>query len=275
MKAIRLAAIGSPVVEQGIDVPRVGPSDVLIRIRAAGICHSDAHYRAGVSPVAKLPLTLGHEIAGIVEQLGAAVSNFKTGDRVCVHYLVTCGTCAFCRAGNEQFCATAEMIGKHRDGGYAEFIVVPEPSVFHLPDEIPFEQGAILMCSSATSWHALKKARLRAGETVAIFGAGGLGFSALQLAGNLGATRIFAVEINPEKLRLAARFGAVPVNAAERDPVAQIRELTSGAGVDVALELIGLPLTMRQAGPSLWKLRPAPPVGPAPPKVGNAPYSPL
>ena len=165
----RSAAIGSPLEEQDVEVPRVGAGEVLIRIRAAGICHSDAHYRAGVSPVAKLPLTLGHEIAGIVEQLGSAVSNFKTGDRVCVHYLVTCGTCAFCRAGNEQFCATAEMIGKHRDGGYAEFIVVPERSMFHLPDEIPFEQGAILMCSSATSWHALKKARLRAGETVAIF----------------------------------------------------------------------------------------------------------
>src|SRR2546423_14041861 len=251
MKAIRLAAIGSPVVEQGIDVPRVGPSDVLIRIRAAGICHSDAHYRAGVSPVAKLPLTLGHEIAGIVEQLGAAVSNFKTGDRVCVHYLVTCGTCAFCRAGNEQFCATAEMIGKHRDGGYAEFIVVPEPSVFHLPDEIPFEQGAILMCSSATSLHALRKARLRAGETVAIFGVGGLGVSALQLAVNFGAAQVFAVDINPRKLALAERFGAIPVNARERDPVEQIREMTNGRGVDVALELIGSPLTMRQAEQSL------------------------
>ena len=251
MKAIRLAAIGSPVVEQGIDVPRVGPSDVLIRIRAAGICHSDAHYRAGVSPVAKLPLTLGHEIAGIVEQLGSAVSNFKTGDRVCVHYLVTCGTCAFCRAGNEQFCATAEMIGKHRDGGYAEFIVVPEPSVFHLPDEIPFEQGAILMCSSATSLHALRKARLRAGETVAIFGVGGLGVSALQLAMNFGAAQVFAVDINPRKLALAERFGAIPVNARERDPVEQIREMTNGRGVDVALELIGSPLTMRQAVQSL------------------------
>src|SRR2546423_7392904 len=251
MKAIRLAAIGSPVVEQGIDVPRVGPSDVLIRIRAAGICHSDAHYRAGVSPVAKLPLTLGHEIAGIVEQLGAAVSNFKTGDRVCVHYLVTCGTCAFCRAGNEQFCATAEMIGKHRDGGYAEFIVVPEPSVFHLPDEIPFEHGAILMCSSATSLHALKKARLRTGETVAIFGIGGLGVSALQLAQNFGASRVFAVDINPRKLALAEHFGGIPVNASEHDPVEQIREMTNGRGVDVALELVGLSVTMRQAIQSL------------------------
>src|SRR5256714_14046705 len=228
MKAVRLTAIHAPLEQQQIDVHSLRPNDVLIRIRAAGLCRSDAHYRAGVSPVARLPLTLGHEVAGVVEQTGEHVENFKPGDRVCVHYLVTCGTCAFCRQGNEQFCATAEMIGKHRDGGYAEFIAVPERSVFHLPDEIPFEQGAILMCSSATSLHALKKARLRSGETVAIFGVGGLGVSALQLAMNFGAAQVFAVDINPRKLALAERFGAIPVNARERDPVEQIREMTNG-----------------------------------------------
>ncbi len=156
-----------------------------------------------------LPLTLGHEVAGVVEKTGADVEGFTTGDRVCVHYLVTCGQCAFCQAGTEQFCPTAQMIGKHRDGGYAEFIVVPERSVFRLPDEIPFEQGAILMCSSATSLHALNKARLRPGETVAIFGVGGLGISAVQLARTLGAAQVFAVDINPRKLELAERFGAI------------------------------------------------------------------
>jgi Zn-dependent alcohol dehydrogenases len=108
------------------------------------------------------------------------------------------------------------MIGKHRDGGFAEFIAVPERSVFRLPDKIPFEQGAILMCSSATSLHALNKARLRAGETVAIFGVGGLGFSAVQLAKHLGAAQIFAIDINPAKLALAERFGAVPISARSR-----------------------------------------------------------
>src|SRR5947209_5024003 len=146
------------------------------------------------------------------------------------------------------------MIGKHRDGGYAELIAVPERSVFHLPDEIPFEQGAILMCSSATSLHALKKARLRAGETVAVFGTGGLGISAIQLARNSGAAQIFAVDINPRKLEVAARFGATAINAANHDPVEQLREKTNGRGVDVALELVGLPLTMRQAVQSLATL---------------------
>jgi len=253
MKAIRLTAIGSPLEEQGIVDPTVGSLDVLVRVRAAGICHSDAHYRAGVSPV-KLPITLGHEVAGVVERIGGEVRSFKIGDRGCVHYLVTCGECVFCRAGNEQFCPTAEMIGKDRDGGYAEFIVVPERSVFVLPDEIPFEQGAIMMCSSATSLHALNKARLAAGETVAVFGVGGLGISAIQLAKNLGAARVFAVDINPRKLELAEQFDAIAINAAAGDPVEQLHEITNGRGVDVALELVGLPITMRQAVQSLATL---------------------
>ncbi|HWM25800.1 MAG TPA: zinc-binding dehydrogenase [Chthoniobacterales bacterium] len=251
MKAIRLIKPGSPLEQDEIEIPRVGARDVLIRVKAAGICHSDAHYRAGVSPVEPLPLILGHEVAGVVEESDAGVEGFARGDRVCVHYLATCGRCAFCQAGTEQFCRTAQMIGKHRDGGYAEFIVVPERSVFHLPDEIPFEQGAILMCSSATSLHALHKARLRPGETVAIFGVGGLGVSAVQLARTLGAAQVFAVDINPRKLELAERFGATPVNASAGNPVEQIRELTGGCGVDVALELVGLPATMRQAVQSL------------------------
>jgi 2-desacetyl-2-hydroxyethyl bacteriochlorophyllide A dehydrogenase len=275
MKAVRLTSIGSPLEEQEVEVPRVGPHDVLIRIRAAGICHSDAHYRAGISSVAQLPLTLGHEVAGGIEERGAPVTKFKTGDRVSLHYLVTCGECAFCRAGNEQFCPAAEMIGKHRDGGYAEFIAVPERSVFPLPDEIPFEQGAILMCSAATSLHALRKARLQGGETVAIFGVGGLGVSALQLAQNLGASSVFGVDINPRKLALAERFGATPVNASERDPVEQIREMTNGRGVDVALELVGSPVTMRQAAQSLAILGRAALVGLTQEKFEIAPYAEL
>lgn len=275
MKAIRLVAIGSPLEEQEIELPAVRPHDVLIRVEAAGICHSDAHYRAGVSQVKSLPLTLGHEVAGVVEQAGSEVRSFAPGDRVCVHYLITCGQCAFCRSGTEQFCPAAQMIGKHRDGGYAEFIVVPERSVFPLPDEIPFEQGAILMCSSATSLHALNKARLCPGETVAIFGVGGLGISALQLATHFGVAQVYAVDINPRKLELAAGFGAIPINAATRDPLEQLREMTKGRGVDVALELVGLPLTMQQAVQSLAVLGRAALVGLTRESFRVAPYAEL
>jgi len=228
-----------------------GPSDVLVRVKAAGICHSDAHYRAGTSSVASLPLTLGHEVAGVVEGTGSEVETVRPGDRVCLHYLATCGACEWCRAGNEQFCRDGQMIGKHRAGGYAEFILMPARSVFALPDEIPFPQGAILMCSSATSLHALRQARLQPGESVAVFGAGGLGSSAIQLAHALGAAAVLAVDINPRKLEFAASLGATPVSAASNDPVAEIHALTDGRGVDVALELVGLPLTMQQAVRSL------------------------
>lgn len=247
MKAVRLVESGQPLELCEVPVPLPGPGDLLVRVMAAGICHSDAHYRAGVSTVKPLPRTLGHEVAGVVESAGRDVKGFKPGDRVCLQYLATCGDCEWCRAGDEQFCRSAQMIGKHRDGGYAEFILMPARSVFKLPDEIPFTQGAIMMCSSATSLHALRKARLQPGESVAVFGVGGLGVSAIQLAKALGADKVFAVDINRRKLELASSLGAVPVNATETNPVTMIQELTNGRGADVALELIGLPLTMQQS----------------------------
>lgn len=246
MKAVQLVQVGQPLEPREVPCPQPGSEEVLIRVQAAGICHSDAHYRRGVSPTGKLPLTPGHEVSGVVEQIGDGVQERRIGERVCLHYLVTCGRCRFCRTGQEQFCPQGQMIGKHRDGGYAEYITVPEINAVPLPDEISFEHGAVLMCSSATSFHALRKARLGPGETVAVFGAGGLGLSAVQLARALGALEIFAIDINPQKLAQAEALGAVPVNASD-DPVQQIMELTAGRGVDVAVELIGLPETMEQS----------------------------
>lgn len=247
MKAVRLVEIGRPLETQEVPVPQVGPGEVLVRIRAAGICHSDVHYRDGVSPVGSLPQTLGHEVAGVVEEVGPGVANVRPGDRVCLHYLLSCGECAFCAAGREQFCVQGRMIGKHCDGGYAEYIAVPARNAVPLPDGVPFEQGAVAMCSSATAFHALRKARLQAGERVAVFGVGGLGASAVQLARAFGALEVYAVDIRPEKLALAERLGAVPVDASAGDPVAEIRRRTDGWGVDVALELVGLRETVRQA----------------------------
>jgi propanol-preferring alcohol dehydrogenase len=196
-------------------------------------------------------MTLGHEIAGVVEKVGERVTSVKAGDRVCLHYLLSCGECIYCRSGSEQFCVHGSMLGHYSDGGYAEYIAVPEHNAVHLPDEIPFEHGAIMMCSSSTSLHALRKSRLKPGETVAVFGIGGLGTSAVQLAYTFGALDVYAVDINPEKLKLAEKYGAIPVNANMSDSVAEIRRLTKNRGVDVALELIGLSQTMKQAVQSL------------------------
>lgn len=247
MRAVRLAQIGEPLVDAEVSIPQIGPSEVLIRVAACGICHSDAHYRAGVSEIHNLPLTLGHEVAGTVEKIGNAVTNVAPGDRVCVHYLVHCGSCEFCRRDLEQFCRSGQMIGRHCDGGYAEFIKVPGRNAFTLPEEISFEIGAIMMCSSATALHALNKARLKPGESIAIFGFGGLGYSALQLAHAFDCGQVCVVEINPTKLASATKLGAVAIDAKGGDPVAQIKQATSGKGVDVSLELIGSAKTMRQA----------------------------
>jgi propanol-preferring alcohol dehydrogenase len=247
MQAVRLVEIGQPLELQEIPRPEVGPGDVLVQVKAAGICHSDVHYRKGTSPVGALPLTPGHEIAGVVAEVGADVTRFAPDDRVCLHYLVTCGECIYCEQGHEQFCVEGRMLGKHVDGGYAEYVAVPARGVIPLPDDVPFAHGAVLMCSSATVFHALRKTRLQPGERVAVFGVGGLGMSAIQLARAFGALDIYAVDIHAEKLALAERYGAVAVDAAEGDPVAEILRLTEGRGVDVALELIGLPRTIRQA----------------------------
>ena len=247
MRAIQLVKIGNPLEDAELSLPDIGASDVLVRVAACGICHSDAHYRAGISPIDSLPVTLGHEVAGRVETVGRDVHHVSSGDRVYVHYLVSCGCCDFCRRGHEQFCSKGQMIGKHRDGGYAEFIKIPGRNVFVLPDEIPFEHGAIMMCSSATSLHALHKARLKSDERVAIFGFGGLGFSALQLARAFGCGEVYVVDINPAKLASIAAFGGIPIDATAGDPVEQIRDATDGKGVDVSIELVGSAITMEQA----------------------------
>jgi len=247
MKAVRFVGVNQPLEMQEIEIPEIGVRDILVKIKAAGVCHSDAHYRAGISPVRPTPLTLGHEIAGVVEKIGAQVTNVHVGERVCLHYNISCADCYHCSTGNDQFCEKVLMLGHYTNGGYAEYISVPARNAIHLPDEIPFEQGATLMCASATAFHALRKSRLKAGETVAIFGAGGLGQSAIQLARAFGAIEVYAVDINQDKLNLAAQYGAIPIHGKQVNAVEEIKRLTKSKGVDVAIEMIGLQQTMKQA----------------------------
>ena len=270
-RAVRLAAPGRPLEDAVLDVPVLGAGEILVRVMAAGICHSDAHYRSGVGST-NHPLTLGHEVAGTIAGTGPGVAAPRVGDRVCLHYLVTCGECRECSAGREQFCATGQMIGKDRDGGFAELIRVPARNAHPLPDAIPFEHGAIMMCSSATALHALHKARVRPGETVAVFGVGGLGVSALQLARALGAGTVYAVDLNPAKLALAGPLGAVAVDARSGDSVRAIRDATGGRGVDAALELIGSAKVMEQAVRSLAPQGRAALAGLTPERLSVSPY---
>ena len=213
MHAVRLTHLTAPLIDADIPEPSLASGDVLIDIRAAGICHSDAHYRAGGGSVT-LPLTLGHEIAGVVH---------GTGQRVALHYLHDDG----------------RMLGKEVDGGYAERIAVPAANAIPIPDGVSFEAAAVMMCSTATAYHALRLAALRPGESVAILGFGGLGASAVQLARFMGASRVFAVDRVAEKLAVAESFGAIP---------ATVDELPD---IDVVLDFAGHPTTTLQALRSL------------------------
>ena len=136
MRAVRLPAPGHRVEDAEVPMPSCGPGDVLVRVRAAGICHSDVHYRAGRSRVDPLPLTLGHEIAGEIVEVGQHALHHSVGDSVCLHYLITCGQCDDCLAGREQFCATGKMLGHFTDGGWAEYIAVPARNAVPLPPSV-------------------------------------------------------------------------------------------------------------------------------------------
>ena len=240
-----MTAVGRPLELQELEPREPGAGEVLVRVRAAGICHSDAHYRSGLSPMGPLPLTLGHEIAGVVERVGPGVASPAPGDRVGIHYLHACGRCPRCIAGQENHCPSSDMFGHHRDGGFAEAVTVPARNVVPLPAGIPFEHAAVMMCSSATALHALRKGRLQPGDDVAIFGFGGLGVSALQLARAMGAARIWVVDIRAERLELARHLGGIPIDASVEN--SEKRLLDHGQEVQVALDLVGLPGVMRQA----------------------------
>lgn len=233
MQAVQLDAVGRKLAQRDLADPVARPGEVLVAIEAAGVCHSDAHYRAGHPQAGPLPLTLGHEVAGTIVAAGDGGDRSRIGQRVALHYLVGCGACAHCRAGDDRLCAEVEMIGKERPGGFAELIVVPAANALAVPDEVSAEAAAVMMCSGATAWHALRRARVQAGETVSIVGVGGLGNAAAQLAPAAGAGRVTAVDIDPDKLDAVAGHGVDPVLAEDpSDPLA-------GVTGDVVIDFTG------------------------------------
>lgn len=245
MRALQITEPAGPLSEIVLPDPSPGPGEVVVRIEAAGICRSDVHYRSGTRPVPALPLVPGHEVAGTIVATGDGVDGQRVGDRVCLHYLVTCGACPACLRGAEQFCVSGAMLGLDRQGGYAEQIVVPARNAHPVPDGVSTPAAAVMMCSTATSLHALRRGRVEPRSTVAVLGAGGLGMSAIQLALVLGASEVYAVDIDADRLTVASELGAVAVDGTG-DAVSEI-VTASGGGVDVALELVGSSDLMRDA----------------------------
>jgi propanol-preferring alcohol dehydrogenase len=233
VKAAILHSFNEPLRIEEIPAPTPGPGEVLIRVAACGVCHSDLSLAMGewdmLRPITKLPLTLGHEVAGTVAGIGEGVAEFKIGDRVGVPWLHwTCGDCEFCLAGHEPLCSKQQVTGCTVDGGFAEYLKAKASHTAKLPDGLSFEEAAPLLCAGVTIHRAMKKAALRPGQTVAVFGVGGLGHLAIQLAKAKGA-EVIAVDVADDKLGLARECGADKVvNAATAQAHKEIKKITGG-----------------------------------------------
>lgn len=249
MLAARLVRPGEPLRVEELPVPAVGPDEILVAVRACGLCGTDLHLAVdGDLPVKHVPITLGHEPAGVVVDANDHPT-LRTGDRVGLPPAASCGACRWCLEGREALCDSAEVYGMDRDGALAEYIAVPARSVVPLPDGVPFDVAAIVTDAVATPFHALRcRGHLRAGESVAVFGCGGLGTHAILLARLLGAAFVVAVDTDHEALRRALRLGAdAVVDAREEDVTAAVRTHVGRGGVDLALECVGRATTAEQA----------------------------
>ncbi|MBI4833510.1 MAG: zinc-binding dehydrogenase [Planctomycetes bacterium] len=255
MKAAVFHGEKKPLTIEEYPKPQIGPDDILVKVAACGVCHTDLHYiDHGVPTVKKPPMILGHEAAGTVAETGANVKNLKVDDRVLLPAVLTCGTCEFCRIGRENICKTMIMFGNHIDGAYAEYVKAPAKDAFIMPKEIPLEEGCIIADAISTPYHAVKnRGQVKPGDTVAVFGCGGVGINVVQLSAAAGAT-VIAVDIMDKKLEWAKKLGATYTLNAQQSPDAtkDIRKLTNG-GVDIAFEAIGNPKTITMAFNSLKK----------------------
>ncbi|HYH25014.1 MAG TPA: alcohol dehydrogenase catalytic domain-containing protein [Blastococcus sp.] len=253
MRAVRFSGPGRPVAVEEVEEPRIGSDDVLIDVAAAGVCGTELHFLDGLLSPARTPVTLGHEVAGVVAGVGADVAGVRTGDRVAVHYLHACHRCRSCRAGNDHLCdAPLGFLAFVTDGGFADRIAVPASAVVPVPEELDLSVAATLCCSATTALHAVDVAGVQPGAAAVVYGAGGVGLAMVQVLREAGA-RPIAVARNPERLALAREFGAVTVDATSDDVVAGIRKATDGAGADVVFELVGTRETGAAALASLGK----------------------
>jgi D-arabinose 1-dehydrogenase-like Zn-dependent alcohol dehydrogenase len=224
-----------------VNEPAFGPDQMLVRVGACGVCGHDLLNRAGYFPGTRLPVVMGHEIAGTVERVGDFVTRFKVGDRVALIQRLPCGLCEPCRAGRENLCRSgAGFYGEEISGGYGAYVIAAERNAVPLPAEISLRVGAVLSCAIGTGFHALHRTRLRLGDTVVVTGAsGGVGIHTVKLGRAMG-LRVVAVSSSPAKADRLRAAGADEVIAAPDYAFHnQVRELTGGLGADAAIEIAG------------------------------------
>lgn len=248
MYAARFKEAGKPFSVEQVEVPSIGSNDVLVEIRAAGVCGTDVHYHSGEFAPYYIPLTLGHEGAGVVAAIGENVTHLQVGDSVIVHYIVSCGHCEPCLQGFDNRCRNRRSIGSHIDGTFAEYIKVPARSALKMNSTIPYDWGAIAACAVSTAYHAVDISGLQRGGTAVVFGVGGVGLHAVLWAKFFGGRRVIAVDPIDSKLTVAQEYGADVVLNPTRDNIpAEVKEITDSWGADVAIECSGSPAAMKQA----------------------------
>lgn len=230
MKAAVVTQLGNPLEIREVDIPKIGPGQVLVRVRASGVCHTDLHAAEGDWPVKPTaPFIPGHEGVGEVAEVGAGVTHLKEGDRVGVPWLHTaCGRCEHCTGGWETLCEDQQMTGYTVNGAYADYVAADANYVGVIPDGLEFGPASPVLCAGVTVYKGLKETEVRPGQWVSISGIGGLGHMAVQYAKAMG-MHVVAVDVSDDKLALAKELGADEViNAAKTDPVAEVTNHLGG-----------------------------------------------
>jgi alcohol dehydrogenase len=254
MKAVQFEQFATPLVVAEVPTP-LAPSDgVVIEVKAAGLCRSDWHAWQGHDPdITEFPHIPGHEFAGVVHEVGAEVSGLAVGDRVVFPFVCGCGECAWCISGNAQVCPDQWQPGFSGPGTYAQYVAIPRAqfNAVKLPEDVSFDVAASLGCRFATSYRAIKHvAEVTPGETVAVFGCGGIGLAAVMVAAACGA-HVIAIDVNDEALELARLAGATEVLNASRGDVVEAIHYIAPGGVDVSVDALGSIQTSRTAVESL------------------------
>jgi len=255
VKAAQMTDVGQPLQIVDIPEPALDPEDerddiqTIVQVKACGLCGTDLHHLKGTAKVSRLPITLGHEISGVVTEVGRTVAagqmsvpSFKPGDRVAVNNVIWCGECRPCLRGKYNFCQNALMFGRDVDGGLAEYVKVPARNLSLLPEGVPFAEAAILGCGVVTAYHALRIGRVGPGDAIVVWGGGGVGLALVHLARELSAAYpIIVVEKRKRNLILAMELGAdFAIDAAEQDPVTEIMRITKDNGADAVFDTAGV-----------------------------------
>lgn len=228
------------------DIPLLKPREAIVKVHACGVCGTDIHIYEGVMPWARLPLIPGHEFSGVVVDVGENVDTISIGDAVTVDPNITCGLCHYCRSGRRNLCSKVESIGVTRDGGFAEYVVVPVSQLYRVPSGLSLDEAAFTE-PVACCIHGISRLSIKPGEDVLIVGAGPIGLIHLQLAKRAGAGRVIVAEVNDIRLKLAEKLGAdLTVNPAVEDINKSINSFLKGKGVEAAIDAAGgsTPLTL-------------------------------